>query len=452
MSEVYQRKLDYLEAAINRGNQISGDCNVCIIVRLETETDVNVQIFADSVKHTIQVNPNLRARIVQTYAPTESDLDLYELRYIDEIGPGYFEYRRIFGEWANQYAEDEMHKRMVPGIETLQFRCVLIESNQSVFHLLLIYNHAVADGISGVILTNQILGNYTKLKKNETLDLTCTRVKTIAELKSDEMPNGDENIQKLTEYANKENEEFDDYLAGCTFDSKEKESFIIKQGSEANLQKLKLIAKRENVTIGMVLLGACHWAFAKINPSRTPIMNIDVNLRGRFTSNSNNYENVGLLIGMCSVAEAASQFDFKNGNVSFWEFCRAMKKSAITSLDQGNHFAFHKVTENRDRSNSPDMKDMNFSSIGHYPYNTKYGDLEMKGMWTVGNGWCPFFGSMIFLAQSLSMQNYSIVFKNEKANKKIADNFLNIVMAICENDLLSSEDLIFNQWVAQEST
>ena len=75
----------------------------------------------------------------------------------------------------------------------------------------------------------------------------------------------------------------------------------------------------------------------------------------------------------------------------------------------------------------------------------------MKGMWTVGNGWCPLFGSMIFLAQSLSMQNYSIVFRNEKENKEIANNFLNIVMSICENDLLDTEDLIFNQWL-QKST
>ena len=74
---------------------------------------------------------------------------------------------------------------------------------KSIFHLLLIYNHAVADGISGVILTNQILENYSKLQKNETLDMTCTRVKTIGELKSDEMPNGHANIQKLTDYANK---------------------------------------------------------------------------------------------------------------------------------------------------------------------------------------------------------------------------------------------------------
>ena len=74
---------------------------------------------------------------------------------------------------------------------------------KSIFHLLLIYNHAIADGISGVILTNQILESYSKLRKNETLDSTCTRVKTIAKLKSDDMPNGDANIRKLTDYANK---------------------------------------------------------------------------------------------------------------------------------------------------------------------------------------------------------------------------------------------------------
>ena len=72
-------------------------------------------------------------------------------------------------------------------------------------------------------------------------------------------------------------------------------------------------------------------------------------------------------------------------------------------------------------------------------------------MWTVGNGWCPFFGSMIFLAQSLSMQNYSIVFRNEKENKQIANNFLNNVMSICENDLLETDNLIFNQWVEKST-
>ena len=44
---VYTRKLDYLEAAINRGNQISGDCNVFVIVKLESRNDVDVKDWVD---------------------------------------------------------------------------------------------------------------------------------------------------------------------------------------------------------------------------------------------------------------------------------------------------------------------------------------------------------------------------------------------------------------------
>ena len=61
------------------------------------------KIFAESVNHVIKVNPNLRARIVPTVSQSESDLDAYALQYIDEVGSGYFEYRRIFGEWADHY-------------------------------------------------------------------------------------------------------------------------------------------------------------------------------------------------------------------------------------------------------------------------------------------------------------------------------------------------------------
>ena len=55
------------------------------------------------MKHVIHVNPNLRARIVPAVTPSESELDSYELQYIDEVGSGYFEYRRIFGVWSDQY-------------------------------------------------------------------------------------------------------------------------------------------------------------------------------------------------------------------------------------------------------------------------------------------------------------------------------------------------------------
>ena len=49
LHSVYSRKLDYLEAAINRGNQISGDCNVCVIVKLKSKTGVDVKDFVDKL-------------------------------------------------------------------------------------------------------------------------------------------------------------------------------------------------------------------------------------------------------------------------------------------------------------------------------------------------------------------------------------------------------------------
>ena len=40
-----------------------------------------------------------------TVTRSKSDLDLYELQYIDEVGSGYFEYRRIFGEWDDHHGK-----------------------------------------------------------------------------------------------------------------------------------------------------------------------------------------------------------------------------------------------------------------------------------------------------------------------------------------------------------
>ena len=55
----------------------------------------------------------------------------------------------------------------MPGADTIQFnfKVVLVETigEEDVpytYHLLLIYNHAVADGVSGMIMTHQLLQTY----------------------------------------------------------------------------------------------------------------------------------------------------------------------------------------------------------------------------------------------------------------------------------------------------
>ena len=61
------------------------------------------------------------------------------------------------------------------------------------------------------------------------------------------------------------------------------------------------------------MLAAVHWAFAKFDASRPPVLNIDVNLRNDLKEE---YQGMGLLIGMCSVSKVAAKYDFQAGNVS----------------------------------------------------------------------------------------------------------------------------------------
>ena len=64
----------------------------------------------------------------------------------------------------------ERHQKQcvqMPGADGKQFnfKVVLVESIGEedvpyLYHLLLIYNHALADGVSGMIMTHQLLRNY----------------------------------------------------------------------------------------------------------------------------------------------------------------------------------------------------------------------------------------------------------------------------------------------------
>ena len=112
-------------------------------------------------------------------------------------------------------------------------------------------------------------------------------------------------------------------------------------------------------------MASVHWAFAKMNSSRAPVINIDVNLRNELEKD---YQGIALLIGMCSVGHVAQRFNFKKGNVSFWQFAKALKAEMTDCIKMGNHCAYHKVTEILDRQGCQDNFDMNFSSMGKYTF------------------------------------------------------------------------------------
>ena len=80
------------------------------------------------------------------------------------------------------------------------FRCMLIKSkacsDDHQYHLLVIYNHAVGDGTSGMIITNQILSLYDEaLEKPDVLEteINAEIVKTWEAKIQPEIPNGNQN-------------------------------------------------------------------------------------------------------------------------------------------------------------------------------------------------------------------------------------------------------------------
>ena len=82
------------------------------------------------------------------------------------------------------------------------FRCILVKSNASSadvkYHLLVIFNHSVGDGTSGMILANQILSLYDDVVKNSEVletEINAEIVKTWTETIKQDIPNGSENYE-----------------------------------------------------------------------------------------------------------------------------------------------------------------------------------------------------------------------------------------------------------------
>ena len=80
------------------------------------------------------------------------------------------------------------------------FRCTLIKSKacsgNNEYHLLVIYNHAVGDGTSGMIITNQILTLYDEALENQDVlksEINAEIVKTWETKIQPEIPNGNQN-------------------------------------------------------------------------------------------------------------------------------------------------------------------------------------------------------------------------------------------------------------------
>ena len=93
-----------------------------------------------------------------------------------------------------------------PCVGEPNFRCVLIQSNvcrgshNVEYHLQVIYNHALADGTSGMIITNEILSLYDQaLEHSDVLkaEINALIEKTWEETIKSDIPDGTQNYEVI---------------------------------------------------------------------------------------------------------------------------------------------------------------------------------------------------------------------------------------------------------------
>ena len=88
------------------------------------------------------------------------------------------------------------------GLGEANFRCVLVKSNASSddinYHLMVVFNHSVGDGTSGMILANQIFTLYDEAVQNSEIlekEINTEIVKTWREAIQPDIPDGNENYK-----------------------------------------------------------------------------------------------------------------------------------------------------------------------------------------------------------------------------------------------------------------
>ena len=118
---------------------------------------------------------------------------------------------------------------------------------------------------------------------------------------------------------------------------KGRNAHILRKGTAEGLNAFKAACKKNDVTVGIGIFTAVHWAMAKFDSSRDPFCFADVNLRHRLGNGPDKYKGVSCNIGMFKLS-LGEKFDFDSGSVDFWEVAQALRNNIDMQMAEGNHF------------------------------------------------------------------------------------------------------------------
>jgi len=322
--------------------------------------------------------------------------------------------------------------------------------------LLVKFHHCIGDGSSGYIITHDVLRFCQHLEEHGDLgDIQpLPRLQSADQMSfpdglgADDMPV----VESLFEQFKKRRCEWSP-SPGLSFDRKvggAHNSTLYRDGSQESADALLALCRKKGITMGAVLVAATYFAIAEMDKSfckkaaADPTtrfsfdFDMDVNLRKRLQTVLGN-DHVGTIIGMMSFSLSL------DGNTRFWDFVVEVRTAMTKFLESKYHLYYFTVNDRFDaasgampafqdnlKRNDGLVQDMNFSTFGKYFFNPNYGRLTLEKAYATGAGWCPTFGSCVFLILGVTRNFYTFVYSTSDENSLVAAEFFNKAVDIIE--------------------
>lgn len=339
--------------------------------------------------------------------------------------------------------------------------------------MLVCFHHCIGDGSSGYVITNDVLKFHQRLE--EVGDVGD--INPLSRLPSPEamaFPDSDgvvpdaerPAVDALLKDFTRRRCEWRPRLAFDRTIGGEHNSTLYMDGTKESADALLARCRSKGLTVGAVLVAGTYFAIAKMDSefraqlASRPLaqfdfdFDMDVNLRKRLPGNLGN-DHVGTIIGMMGFSLSMS------GKTSFWDFVAEVRDEMTKAMESRQHLHYFDVNEQFDASSSDNpefqdnlkrndglVQDMNFSSFGKYFFEPTYGKLQLTKLYCAGGGWCPTFGSCVFLIPTVTANNYTFVYSTNDTNAQIASDFFKGACDIIEMAHGLDDSYSLNDWLS----
>jgi len=438
------RKLGYFEAATaNPG---------CVVVMVAHLSGDRLQIVAlqKAVAATTRRHPILRTKLVSSgtefsLKPTPPPYCVPAVHVV------------VDSEWE-RVVQEECNSGFCFMDDSPLWKIVLVQGEPRDV-LLVKFHHCIADASSGYILINDLLTFHCQSIENNDFDeesvislpdFTCPDELCLPLVDEGCIQTALDNLRERRE----------SWVPVLPFEPNpppgNQHNVIFRDGSPLQLQRLQSRCRERGVSVGSVLVAATYFAVAKLTYDSDEDFSfdfdMDVNLRDRFPGAPGS-DHVGAFIGMMAFNLTVTP------TTTFWGLVETARRAIGEGLEEKQHLSYFEVGKRLDAlgsipgSSKEDThghaQDMNFSNVGKYLFPTTVGSVTVEKIYCVGGGWCPTFGSYIFLIPSVKELNFSLVYEAADFNDKIANDFLDLVVSLTENAPNVSESFVLADYIAE---